>query len=269
MKFIPALVLALCPLVAVAHGDLHERIDAISARLQADPANATLYLERGELRRQHGEWVEAIDDFAAAEGLDPKLDGVELARGRTLMASHDWLAACTALNRHVQRHPDHAAALLLRARCRLAIGDYRAAVADFDRGIAQCPDPQPDDFLDRANALLALGSADAALRGLDEGLARLGPAIALQLRAIDLEAAAGRIDSALARISRVAGSSALSVDLLERRATLLRRAGRNAEAGEAAREALLLLEALPPARRSVTSVTERERRLRAMLAASP
>ena len=45
--------------------------------------------------------------------------------------------------------------------------------------------------------------------------------------------------------------------------------GMKIEAATIAREALRLLEALPPSRRSVASVTQRESRLRAMLAPSP
>ena len=269
MKRIPAFLLALWPLFAVAHGDLHERLDALSARLRVDPTNAALHLERGNLRRQHGDLVQAIDDFAAAAKLDPKLDGVDLALGRTLFASQDWAAACTAMDRHLQGHPDHATALLLRARCLVLLGDNRRAAADFERGIALCREPQPDDFLDRANAMLTLGSVDDALRGLDEGIARLGPAVSLQLRAIDLEIAAGRFDAALDRLARAAGPDAHHDIWLERRAIVLRQAGRDNEAAAEAQEALRLIAALPPSRRAFAAVTERERRLRAILAVSP
>ena len=219
MKLISALFVALCPLLAAAHGDLHERMAAITARLKVDPTNAALHLQRGELERQHGEMGAALDDFTTAAKLDPGLDGVDLALGRAHYAVHDWPAASTALSRHLARHPDHAAALLLRARCLVAVGDHRRALMDFDRGIALCADPQPDDYLDRSAAFLALGQTDDALRGLDEGVMRLGPAVSLQMRAIDLEAAAGRTDAALDRLTRAMGSEARRDVWLEKRAT--------------------------------------------------
>ena len=269
MKTIVALLLALCPLAAMSHGDLHERIAALTARLQNDPTNALLLLERGELHRQHGEFVAALDDLAAAERLDPGLDRLDFARGRTRFESREWRSACAALNRHLERHPDHVTALLLKARCLVALGENDAAAKNFDRGIALAAAPEPDDYLDRSAVLLTLGRADEALRGLDDGLARIGPAVPLQLRAIDLEVSAGRIDVALDRLARAAASAPRREVWLEKRATLLRRAGRNLEASASAGEAIALLDTLPASRRTTPSVVELETRLRALVAVSP
>ena len=269
MKKLPALLLALCPLAALAHGDLHERIDALTAKLSRDPHNAALYFQRGELHREHGEFSDALADFASAERVDPEHADVDFARGRTCAEAKDASGARAAFDRHLARHPDHAAALLLRARCLVALEDAERALADFDRGLALTPDPQPDDYLARAGALVALGRVDDALRGLDEAMARIGPAVPLVARAIEVEAGAGQFEAALRRLDQAGLRAPRRETWLEQRALILRRAGRDAEANAAAREALGLLDTLPASRRTTYTTGELEARLRALIAASP
>ena len=269
MNKLPALLLAFFPLVALAHGDLHERIDALTVKLSQDPGNAELYQQRGELHRRHGEHSDALADFATAEQVDPKRADVDFSRGRTYAETLDHTNALAAFDRHLARHPDHAIALLQRGRCLVALGERARAIWDFDRGIALAADPQPDDYLARADALVALGRPDDAVHGLDEAIARVGPSVPLVARAIEVEAAAGRVDAALRRLDRVALHAPRRETWLEQRALVLRRAGRDAEASATAREALGLLDTLPASRRTISTTGELEARLRALLAASP
>ena len=81
----------------------------------------------------------------------------------------------------------------------------------------------------------------AALEGIEQGLERLGPAIQLQLRALDLEVELERFDAALARLDSLAQGARRQESQLARRGAILRSAGRSLEALEAyrsAREAL-------------------------------
>ncbi len=260
--------MVLCPLAALAHGDLHERIDALTAKISREPRNAALYQQRGELHRQHGDSLDALADFAAAEQVDPKHAEVDFSRGRTYAEVPDPEKACAAFDRHLSRHPDHAVALLLRARCRVALGERARAIADFNRGIALAADPQPDDYFDRADALMRLGRVEDALRGLDEGIARLGPAVPLVSRAIEVEAGSGQIEAALRRLDLAADRAPRRETWLEQRARILHRAGREVEAIAAAREALGLLDNLPASRRTASNIGALEARLRALLAVS-
>src|SRR2546428_756963 len=79
--------------------------------------------------------------------------------------------------------------LVLPARVLTRLGQHVAAAADFTRAIAHEPDPLPEHYLERAQALAAEGEGhlDEALGGLDEGIQKLGPLVVLELLAIDLE----------------------------------------------------------------------------------
>src|SRR5688572_33256037 len=56
-------VLVVCLVITLplaAHGDLHERIAALTKQIDDAPTNAELYLKRGELHRAHRDWKLAL-----------------------------------------------------------------------------------------------------------------------------------------------------------------------------------------------------------------
>lgn len=90
------------PLSLLAHGDLHERIAALSLAIQASPTNASLFLQRGELHRLHQE-----AELARLEGQIERAPRKEflLCRRATILeeagrldgARQSWLEAGRAL----------------------------------------------------------------------------------------------------------------------------------------------------------------------------
>src|SRR2546425_322994 len=109
-------VCAGAPSAAQAHGDLHERIQALSQSIQANPTNAELFLRRGELQRLHGEPRLAIADFKRALDLDPALDLAALGLARSWLDAAEPAQAKPLLDLFLSRHPKNAEALLVRAR---------------------------------------------------------------------------------------------------------------------------------------------------------
>jgi predicted Zn-dependent protease len=105
---------------AFAHGDVHDRITNLTARIKLTPNNAALYLERGELHRVHREFTNAFTDFDHAQQLDPKLYMVDYCRGRTLMEAGDFQAALPPLTRYLGRMTNDANAFATRARVYVA-----------------------------------------------------------------------------------------------------------------------------------------------------
>lgn len=264
------MALLLAPAGAFAHGDVHERIDALTLQIQAHPnaaSNAPLFLARGDLHRIHGSWAEAAADFDKALQLDPKLVMVELFRARLWLDTDKPKAAIEAVNRYAASQPLNSETLALRARARVKAGEPLAAVEDFTRAIRLAVPPTPELYLERAEALLATGPErrGEALRGLEEGIARLGPLVTLELRAVDVELALKRFEGALARIDLMASKAARKETWLSRRAEVLRQAGREAEARQAWQEVLAALETLPPARRQTKAMMDLEARARAGL----
>lgn len=251
---------------ALGHGAVQAQIDAATAAIAHAPADARLYLRRGELHRVHEDWDAALADFDRAAALAPGDDAIDFLRGRTLEQAGRAAPARTALDRYLARHPDHTDALLARARALRALGEYQAAVADFTRAVELTARPDPDVFLERARVELALGDTDRALTGIDAGIARVGSIASLQSFAIDVELQRGRVDAALARLDRLAMQSPRKESWLARRGDILADAGRELEARAAYTAALAAIEALPRSARRTAAMVGLEKRVRAVLA---
>lgn len=255
----------LLPSVAVAHGDLHEQIAAMTRRIEQDPARAELYVRRGQLHRAHQEWNAALADYDRAERLEPGLVVLDFLRGVALLDAGRPEAARAALDRFLARRPEHAGAYATRARAHAALEQRLAAGQDFSRAIALMPRPRPEYYVERARVLAAAEQLDEALRGLDAGLDTLGPLVTLQLYAIDLELARDRPGAALARLDRMLGQAGANPAWLARRGEILELAGRPGEAKEAYASSLVALERLVPSRRQTKAMDELTARVRIAL----
>lgn len=252
--------IVLTPPFARAHDAIVDQIATLDHRIEKNPADATLYLRRGELRRMRAQWTEARDDYESARRIDPGLAAVDLCLGRMWIEAGDPARATAPLDRFLARRPDDPDALVTRARARLALGRHLEAADDFTRAISRyrgARGPEPDCYLERARALRAAGAGhvEQALRGLDEGLARLGQPVTLQLLAIDLEIESKNYDAALARLDRAAAPARRRESWLVRRADILERAGRLPEARQAYAQALAEVDALAGRRRGTGRVT--------------
>lgn len=236
----------------------HEGIDAtvqeVDALIGHGMESADLYLRRGELHRLAGRTGEALADYARARALDPSLSLLDLCQAAAEREAGEADCALNSVDRFLMCEPRSLSGLCLRASLLAALGRASEAVAAYDRAIDLClppNDPEPDWYLERARLDASLGGdgVDRALAGVEAGLGRLGPAIALELCALDLEVEHGRTEAALARLGRVMERTPRREAWLSRRGALLERAGRIAEARIAFEQARDALAAVSPARR--------------------
>jgi len=241
-----------------AHGDIHERIAACTRKIQEQPGNPGLHLQRADLYRQHGERDRALADCARAEKLDPELVAVDFVRGQTLVDAGELQPAKQAFDRLLAAQPRHSQARIARARLFAKLKLYAAAEQDWTAALAHVEDPEPDHFLERAQMQAAQEKWDAAVAGLDEGVRKLGPIVSLESAAIDLELRQGRFDSALARVDRLAAQSVRKESWLARRGDVLERAGKPEAARAAYQSALDALQSSPSDRRRTKSLHDLE-----------
>jgi len=240
-----ALALALAGPVR-AHEGLHEQIAEVSARIARSPNDANLYLKRADLRRMHEEWSGALGDYRAAEKSSPTLIGIPLGRGLLWLARGRDERAIKELDKVVLAAPNHVEALVARARAFAGLGKGRESAADFSAAIAVAQQPEPEWYLERAQALatLASGGVDEAISGLDEGLRRFGPLPTLGLYAVELEQSRGKFDAAIARLDALRANASRQETWWERIGDVQARAGRIADAHSSyakAQQALLVL----------------------------
>lgn len=256
--------LATCP--AFAHGDLHEQIETISARILADPGNAQLLFHRAELYRDHEEWALAAADYDRAEKLAPGNVVVRLGRGRLWVAMGKLDAARIEFDAFLSAEPGNTGALADRAKLAQAQVRYADAAADYSAAIEHADPVDAELYLGRAQALAAAGKVDAAIAGLDEGSAKLGHPPTLGLLAVELERDRGHYALALDRIEQLRAGAARQEAWLERRGDLLQAAGRADEARQAWTDSLRALDALPTRLAGTESMQALRQRLNAKLA---
>ena len=251
----------------LAHGLVHERIDAMSAQIELEPARAELYWKRAELYRIDRDFPAAAADLDRAAALDPALTEVDLTRGRVWADADEPVPAREAFDRFIAARPTHAAARFERAGVLARIGAYRAAVEDYDVAIGQIGRAKPEHYVARARAQAAQGAASIgmAIDGLDEAMRQLGPLISLADVGIELEVQHGEWGRAITRIDRVIASGARKDVWLVRRAEVLTNAGRIAEARADYAAALDAMRVLPEHVRRHRANVELEQLLRAKL----
>lgn len=254
---------------ARAHADLIVQLEEMTKLLQKDPRNIELYFRRGELHRVHQDWPAAQADFDRILALDPGNKEVDYSMGR-LMADSGWpVTALGHLDRFIVNHPKHAEARSTRARLLTHLGMRIAGADDFSAAIQLSAEPGPELFIEQAQTLSSLSPeyVSKAVQTLDDGIKRIGPLVTLQLLAIDLELKRTNFNAALERVDSVAQRSPRKETWLARRAEILEKAGRPAEARQAYEAALSALNTLPPVRRNVPAMAQLEKRIRGQIEA--
>lgn len=251
------------------HPGIDEQIADLTARIEKEPANATLFLRRGELHRIHRDWKDAKTDYERARKLDPDMAEVDLCLGSMMLEADKPAEAKSVLDRYLAKRPDNVRGLVARARALVRLGRHLPASEDFARAITNSEGgrPLPDYYLEHARALAAAGDAhvDEAIRVLDRGLEQLRQPVTLQLYAIDLELGKKRYDAALARLDQIASRSPRKETWLIRRGEILELADRREEAEQAYRQALSAIDSLPAGRRGNRAVQALDEQARAAL----
>lgn len=264
-------LLALVPLRLSAHGLVHDQISKLNHEIHHHPDQADLYLQRGRLYLEEAHDPEAQRDFERALQLD-----------RNARAAHYFLGQL-ALKRDepdlALRHAETFIASLQGERGGLTrgyrlLGDIYSHQHEFGRAadayraaIAQAESPQPEYFLDLADACLKQGAGhlDDAIAALDDGIRRLGPLTVLQDKAVEIESRAGRFDAALQRLDAMIAQGQRLPELYARQGRLLLAAGRTDAARESFQMALARLDSLPAARRETAAMRELRGTLQAQL----
>ncbi len=249
--------------LAVAHAPVEERIEALTKMIEKDQKNADLFLKRGELYSSHEEWSAAVVDFERASELNPDLAAVDMYLGRMFLASGRPVQSEEALKRFLLQVPNHAEARVTLAMALVQLGRRMEAVEEYTRAIKLCPSPSPRLYLERAKTLIDEGDGyvDEALRGLDEGIQKLGPAITLQLYAIDLELKKNQFDAALVRLEHITAKASRKETWLARKGDILEKAGRADQALVAFASALVAIQKLPAHRQSTQAMTQLKARV--------
>lgn len=233
--------------MAFGHGDPSDRLAFLDTTIEAEPNSVSLLLERSELHRRHGRFEMAISDLSRAQSLSPHEHHVNYLLGRNHLEKGDFANAETALRRYLAVVPGSSSGHVALARALSAQNRHLAAARHYSLAIAAQPSPVPDHYLGRARAYRAAGGRylDNAITGLDEAMDAVGPLIALQKLAVEIELALGNADGAIARVDRILAGGQRQETWLARKGKILADMGRHDEARVVFRSARHALKSLP------------------------
>ena len=225
---------------AFSHEDFIEQLELLSGRLASHPADAQILLMRGMVYLEHAYLREALADFDRALEVAPDYLEPHIYHAMALHQLNQSPQALQELNEYVRSGPPHYRAYELRATVRERFKDLQGAIEDLTAAIKRLP--RPEQFSWRARLLLQAGDVDAAIQNYEEGCSVLGEPIALAVALVKLQADQGRYDDALRSVARLEERSPRRAHWSLRRADILSRAGRPAQAQAAYEEALSQLE---------------------------
>lgn len=168
------LLIALSTLAPPAwgHPDLMLQIEVLTAKLQLQPAEAELLVQRGDLYRRHEDFTAAAEDFTAARNIQPDFPTLDYYQGRLFLEMGDAGLAEALLSRYLVSHADHAAAWALLGQARLSLGQAEAAAADYQQAINRSEKPSPSLYRLQVVALVTAGPShrESAREVVDTGL---------------------------------------------------------------------------------------------------
>lgn len=259
------LVAALLCRTTFAHGDVHELIEALSGAIAVYPADASLYVQRGELYRVHHDWQAALTDFDKAQSLDSKLTVVDFLRGQTYLDAGRFEEAVKSLDKYLAVQSNDYRALSARAHAHAALKHLDAAIADFTAAIDKQPSASPSLYIDRAQALNERDGPAVALEAIDSALKKLGKVPTLQLMGIEFEVKLQRFDNALKRADELIAQSERHDRWLLRKAEILIAAQRKPDAESVLQTALREIQTLPDFRRKNAATVELESKIKTTL----
>ena len=231
-----------------AHGDLSEAIDVLSKVIATSPPDAGLFLRRAEFHRMHADWPAAEADYAAARRIEPQMDGVTFGRAQMRLAQGRERDGLKLLDEFLVKRPEHAEGRAIRAALLEKRGDWKKADSDLAAAVASSPEPHYATT--RAGLLERHGRASTAARCLEEASRAHGRLPVIEQQALEIEARAGLIDSALRRVDDLIAREPRLDIWLAIEARLLEKAGRAPEVRAAWQSADTAFERVPEERRA-------------------
>lgn len=152
-----------------ANGQIQEAVEAYTRAIMADPQNAALYLELGQLFAQVGNWEKAAREYSHAVEVEPENVTAYLRWGEALLRLQNTQQAAQVFKQVLNLDKENETAHLALAEAYLSLGNTEEAVAELEALLAFTADPYA--------VLMRLGDIARGQGRLEEALQRYQAAL--------------------------------------------------------------------------------------------
>jgi len=242
------LVLVCVGMSCFAHGDLHERIEAISVIIEENPDSCDLYVKRGILYFQHEDNLMAQADFNISRNMGCASKEMKQNEGKNLAALNQYERAIEVMNEVLALDPENVRSLRIKADAEFAYGCYEFAAVNYETVIRKASSTFTENYLEAAIAWERTESPEGlkkAIALLQEGMDELGNLVVLQQEMIRMYIKSGQNHKAVAIQTEIVNSMNRKENALYKRALLHFEMDDAALAKQDLFSALEAIEALP------------------------
>ncbi len=167
-------LLVLDTYTAWPHGDLHEQIIQISAKIKESPQDHRLFQKRGELYLQHEEYAKALHDFRHCERSGLISDRLRYCLASTYFHMGSYRRSLRHLTSIKQDSCLDIKTSRLIARAYAALGKIGHATAWYDLILRHAVRTRPENYLELAKLWGDQQDNVAAIAVLQSGIENLG-----------------------------------------------------------------------------------------------
>jgi tetratricopeptide (TPR) repeat protein len=218
------------PIFALAHGAYHDVVAELAKALETSPNDAALHFRLACAHQEHGEWTAAMVELEIVERLEPEKFEVAYVQGQALATGGRLEMAKEVLNDFLREQPEHIGAHEQRARVLMKLGQAKIAVPDFEFVLGHLKMPKAELILETVDAMRAAEMNDPALTLLRKHAVREGADPEIVTRLLEQAETEAEPDDALALIAQMERQSVQPEIWMARRARLLAKTGRDADA---------------------------------------
>ncbi|MDF1697134.1 MAG: hypothetical protein P1U56_14925 [Saprospiraceae bacterium] len=242
------IILGLSSGMVAAHGDLDERIKAVSLDIEANPDSASLYFTRGKLRFQHEEYQKCIDDLSTSiqKGYIHDLHNLYLAK--SYFQLENYRLATENLDEFDSQNPINVVSIKLRGRVLFAQKEYEASALCFEKVISKTIKSLPENYLEATESWLASSHSEKyqkTVAVLELGLKNLGKIITLQNKLIEVHLQFNQGKKATDLQEKIINSTQRKESAYFKLANMYLELGKREEAKKANQKAKIHLDKLP------------------------
>lgn len=176
-------------LCVFSHGDLEERILAVTEEIKTSPDSPYLYFKRGKLYFQHQEFKKSLKDFNQSKLLGYNCSEQDLLFARNYFRLNNFEKTLFHTNYILDTDKKNVRALKLKAKTLMNLDRFQESALTFELVVDYADESFPENYIDASLSWEALNTSHGLNRAskiIETGIEKLGNLISLFDRLIDI-----------------------------------------------------------------------------------